>query len=72
MSGESRFFHAKIERMEMNMKCSHPVIYRIDGHLKCIGCGAVLDAQTEPEQNAQTDAGTDKVPAKKKTAKNVK
>ena len=44
--------------MEMKMNCSHPVIYHIDGHLKCIECGAVLDAPAEPvKENEKADDG---------------
>lgn len=59
--------------------CSHPVIYHIDGHLKCISCGEILDQPKEQPENVQNqaenthaDAGTNKSPSRKRQAKNAK
>ena len=56
--------------------CTHPVLYHVDGRLKCIACGEFVDKaqQNSGKQavEAVPDAGTDKSPAKKRQAKNAK
>jgi hypothetical protein len=56
--------------------CTHPVLYHVDGRLKCISCGELVDETTQNSEKqaveAVPDAGTDKSPAKKRQAKNAK
>jgi hypothetical protein len=56
--------------------CTHPVLYHVDGRLKCIACGEFVDKaqQNSGKQavEAVPDAGANKSPAKKRQAKNAK
>lgn len=61
------------------MWCSHPVIYRVNGKLKCVTCGAILEEEeTYPEnvqnqpENTPADVGAKKSPGRKRQAKNAK
>ena len=56
--------------------CTHPVLYHVDGRLKCISCGEFVDKATQNSEKqaveTASDAGTNKSPAKKRQAKNAK
>lgn len=56
--------------------CTHPVLYHVEGRLKCINCGEFVDKapQNSEKQSVEAvpDTGTDKPPAKKRQAKNAK
>jgi len=56
--------------------CSHPVIYHVDGKMKCIACGEIIDEHPENGQkqaeNMPADSGVNKSTPKKRQAKNAK
>ena len=56
--------------------CTHPVLYHVDGRLKCISCGEFVDKAPQNSEKqaieAVPDAWTDKSTAKKRQAKNAK
>lgn len=61
------------------MECKHERIQSVNCVISCMDCGKVLPNYFKTAANRQkqakntpADAGTDKAPAKNKTAKNVK